>query len=262
MKIWQPVTVKKNQCLEIHLGGLCVWVCNAGDEWHVGHEYLAGQMIPARTGQIKQQPDGKSWQRWTKEPADDIIRLKPVMPDRAVVVKSGSPLTIPMKSSTRFFIGIPLWLQVTAGKKGEAVMLEKPVMQLSNTWFGDMESGELCYYLESAVSQSVDFKAPFTGKVICPVQVANQSKESLEMATLRVDVKYLSIFAGRERLWSNGLKVTQPEGRNYSQVEVKKNPPQVNGAIKRMSDSREVHKTGLLKSTFSGLMQITNIWSG
>ena len=262
MDIWQPVTIDKNQCLQVCLGSLALWVYNCGDEWHVGYEYPAGQMEPARFRQGKKKPDIKTWQRWTKEEAAVTIQLRPVMPDRAVVVKSEFALTIPGKSHTQFFIGIPIWLQVLGGEELDVLMFEKPIVQLSNTWFGEMETGELCYYLESGMAQSVDQKAPFSGKVICPVKVMNQSKEILELSSLRVDVKFLAIFSGKDCLWSNGLKVSQPEGRDYSHVEVKKSPPKVECTLKKIADPREVLKSGLLKSTFSGLMHVTNIWSG
>lgn len=173
MDVWKPQKIELDRCFQVQIGPLRLWIKRAGDEL-----LMAVENLPESKAQIQapilapvDQEEGLRWSRWTIGESE-VIQLIPVMPDRPVVVRPEVPVKIPTDKEALFFVSIPIWVRVTAGPE-QAILCEQPSLILSNIWFGDLMSGELCYSLRSRARRRITDSEPLLNRATCPVQIRN-----------------------------------------------------------------------------------------
>jgi len=259
LDLWNPKEVPVGQCLDIRAGHLSLSVFNGNTEWHVGHHYDPG-LLDNPGWSVSDKKFGRDgWQRWLAPASDGSVTLTPILPDRSVVVRSESPLRIPQNTDLRLFIGIPVWMRPAAGPGGSVPLGEFASVVLSNTWFGEMETGELCYSLRSTARTAFDDLAGFPFKAACPVSIRNRDRTTLEFERLCVPVMHLSVYRGPGQLWTNELEVTHTGDRKVSQIEIHRQAPSFEKPLKQVSGPRRSLEGSTLKKTFSSLFQFSGL---
>jgi hypothetical protein len=259
LDLWNSKKVPAGQCLDVRAGHLSLSVFNGATDWHIGHHYNPGQLDNPGWSILDKKTDRERWQRWLAPASDESVTLTPVLPDRSVVVRSESPLRIPQNTELLLFIGIPVWVKPTVGPGGSVPLGEFATVVLSNTWFGEMETGELCYSLKSAVRTAFDDLAGFPYKAACPVSIHNRAVTALEFERLSVPVMHLSVYRGKSQLWTNELEVTYTGDRKASQIEIHRHAPAFEKPLERVSGPRRPLEGGKLKKTFGSLFQFSGL---
>ncbi len=256
MKPWDPVEIRPGHYLHYRVGSLQLWLFPDKEEW-----YGASIRLPEdpqrddslRVELVKESPEGLDWQRWVANGKSRTARLTPMLPDRPIVVRSASPLKMAMDSTAHYFIAIPAWVQVSVGEPQRTDLWQEPAQILSNTWFGDPASGELCYALRTGLHSGAvggDF-LPYT--VVCPITIRNTSSAILEFQRLCVHVEYLDIFPGRTYLWANGVRVSFKGEEQFSQVDIEERPPEIDQPGPVLSQARRREDRSLIRRSFSML---------
>jgi hypothetical protein len=252
---WEPQPVGQNQTFDVCLGSLRVWVHRGQKEWYIAHETEADNDERC-SANISDEPfrHERDWTRWILDDRIEQIQLIPQLPDRPLVVRPEMPMCLMPRQSVQFFIGIPLWLAVTFGSKREQV-IEIPTMTLSNSWFGPVTEGELCYAMKTTAKLQQEDLLPNKSRVVFPLEVRNASPEKLNFERLCLRPQYLSIFLGKNRLWTSRGRISYRGEDNWSRIVYSSNAPDFDEAGLLLGKAREAMQRGALMKTFDTFKQ-------
>jgi len=245
---WAPRHLEDGASLLWHCGPMQIHARRGGADWS-----LASRTINDHPD--KEQPEDVATADWTHWPLgreESVIRFRPVLPDRPLVVKPENPLMIPTSVEVSFFISIPVSVEVLAGKDdARALTLATyPSLRLSDTWFGSKSDGSLCYALKTPARRRIEDVVRAAHLALCPVLVVNQSKETLQCEMINVDGKFLEMYLGPEGLWTNPVKVSYQGRDGISQVDFDYHPPKGFSGLVQIAEARERPQRGFLRKTF------------
>ena len=250
VELWKPHRIQQGQCLEAQVGPLKLWVRRKGDELHIAVRRLtdSNDLTKALAPQIasEQEPVDLDWGRWVCKNCKEVV-LTPVTPDRPVVVRPEMPVKIPPREQALFFVSVPIWIRIAAGDGEHVRLCEEPSVNLSNIWFGDPMSGDLCYSLRSRARREISDSQVDIHRAVCPVTIRNNAIGQVEIERFCVHVAHLSVYPGASRLWTNGVKITFKGEAEISQLEYEEKPPTYETVDKALSGPRTPVKKRLLK---------------
>jgi len=142
-----------------------------------------------------------------------------------------------------------------AAVRGGARMVElceQPSVLLSNIWFGDPTSGDLCYSLRTRARRDISNWQTEPHRAVCPVTIHNSANTQLDIERFCVHAIHLSVFAGASRLWTNGTRITFKGEAEVSQLEYADKPPNYEEVGQVLSKPRTPFKKTLLKRSLGG----------
>ncbi len=218
MDIWEPFDIESGQALYWKIGPLQLWIRRSEVETCIYHEESPEETFDTVVRGEEHPPEDIKWHRWALGDKSPPLILRPVMPDRPVVVRPEALLSVRENSTGVFYVRIPFRIAVKCADEDEAKTLcEIPTRTLSNTWFGpDTTRGELCYGMWSSVRISLQDVEPAPHRVVCPIVVNNMTNESFELERLCIRTEHLSIFDFEGKLWASRPEITfRGEGRQY-----------------------------------------------
>ncbi|HIJ53174.1 MAG TPA: DUF432 domain-containing protein [Planctomycetes bacterium] len=263
LDIWNRSNIGSGEILRSQIGPLLLWFRKIEDELHVAFERLPDpDTIVDATGPVAVnvvESEGLDWGRWIVGAETNVVQVLPIMPDRPVVVHPELPVKIPTGHKALFFVSIPIWLRVLAGEKKPIELCEVPVLILSNTWFGDTMSGELCYSLRSRARRQITDSEPNPSRTICPVKIRNTSPKQLNVERLCVHVEHLKTYSGGKNLWTNGITITFRGEEQVSKIEYSSNPPAFEPVGEILSEARTPVKETILKRSIGSFKLFSGI---
>lgn len=255
MNFWESQKIVSDQCFEGQIGPLCLWLRQTGDELHIAIKRIGDNESKKEIKALElikgSEPDDLDWGRWIIGTNEDTIKLRPLSPDRPMVVRSEEPLNIPINHEALFFVSFPIWVRIISGESSQLNLYDVPSILLSNTWFGDPMSGELCYSLRSRARRKINNSEPSPHRAICPVRIRNSSTKQLNVERFCVHVEHLNIYNGSDNLWTNEINITFKGESEISQVQYSQNPPTFEPVQNIISEARFPLKKALLKRSLS-----------
>ncbi len=258
-ELWDPVTFKADTLYQVSFSTLTVWLKRSREDWYLASQRPEKETDPAPLHEVKgvKRRQDLSFSRWVVGRDVSTVQFVPSMPDRSIVARPAVPLKVPTGRDALFFMSIPIWVRVLAQPPNGITLCELPSLILSNTWFGEPTSGELCYALRTRATRSLEEieKHPYTA--ICPVSVRNRAPKELNFERLCVRVEHLNVYRGRERLWTNELEVRYQGDEHSSQVTIGKGAPEFAENLIKVCEAREPAEKTILKQSFSFLRSLT-----
>jgi hypothetical protein len=255
MDIWKPQKIQSNQCLQGQVGPLRLWIKQVIDELHIAFERLPDPESIVETKALEPmddlEPEGLDWGRWIVGTNSDTVQLTPLTPDRPIVVRPEMPVKIPTNEEALFFVGFPIWVRIAIVKSQQLNLFDIPSIVLSNIWFGDPMSGELCYSLRSRARRQVVDSEPRPHRAICPLRIRNSAPVQLDVERFCVHVGHLRIYHGSKQLWTNEIGITFKGESEASQVNYIQTPPSFEPVQKVLSEARTALKKPLLKRSLN-----------
>jgi len=256
MEVWKSKQIEPGQSLETRIGPLLIRIRKSGDEIHIAAENSKASADSVKAEGFRevseQEVVGLDWDRWVCGDEYNKVRLAPVMPNRPVVVRPELDVNIPSGRNALFFVGVPIWVSITAGNGEEVKLCEEPSVDLSNIWFGDPMSGELGYSLRSRARREIADIQIEPHRALCPVTIHNISTEQVKIERFCVHVEHLGVYAGKSRLWTNGVKISFKGEAEVSQVEYSEQSPEYEEVGNILSHPRVPIRTTLLKRSLGG----------
>ncbi len=259
------------ECRYWRIGPCRFWIERRRGEWRVAFEEqesaservreglgaLAGGEAEVAAGVARSPEAGLFWYRFvTGSPAR--IAVRPALPDRPVVVRPRSPVAILAGEEARFFIRLPVWISlIESESKRSEPMLQRPVVRLSNTWFGEPDNGELCYAFPSPLSALPEEEplAPYT--VVCPIAIRNETGEALDFQRICVRAQYLSLYAGKRNLATNEVVFHYRGPDQSSQITFSEEPPAFEPIVRRIAGPRVSPTKSLIQKSFEYIKSLT-----
>jgi hypothetical protein len=259
-KLWESLELAHEGIWCGRFGGTCLWLKRREDELHVAAQREQDQIPPSQALAPGQPPDDETlaWRRWVISQKANRLRLAPAMPDRSVVVRPEQPVTLPPKVKAEFFVRVPLWLRLLVSRDGdqESVLCEEPALTLSNTWFGDTMSGELCYSMKTTARRHVepDSLAPY--RAICPVTVTNDSNEDLLIERICVRVAHLRIYEADGILWTGRVSAGFHGADHASKLTYHRSAPSHAPGARQITEERQPANQSVFRRTFLSLRSV------
>lgn len=188
--------------------------------------------------------------RFVTGPGSKVF-IDPGMPDLPVVIKPESELTIMPGKSLSAFVDVPVVMQLhwrTAKKR--QLLKEYPFRDLSRSWFGDPDNGEIAYFLESPFYCDYREYEPGGCCVYCPVTIINKSIQPLKLERMILRLPYLSIYKGESLFFSGRTTITFRGQDKISQLSFSKHAPEINEELRLVSPPRQTEDNGVLSKSF------------
>ena len=262
MDIWGSTkSLDLNKQYRVQIGPLILWLKYLSDEILIAAEHIEDETgeSEASTFSITDESAKEllDWKRWVVGENSNTISIFPVMPDRPVVVRPEVPVKIPEGHEALFFVSIPVWVKIVVSNTKEIVLCQEPSIVLSNIWFGDPMSGELCYSLRTMARRQIVDTNPKPHRAACPVRILNTTKSQLDVDRFCVHVEYLNIYKGTNRLWTNEVRINFQGEDAVSKIEyIQKSPEyeKVNGVV---SKATMPWKKTLLKKSLGTFKSLT-----
>jgi hypothetical protein len=189
-----------------------------------------------------------------------MVRLQPEMPSRAVVVWPEQSLRLSTGSQIQVFVAIPVSVSILVGGADPVILETLPTRVLSNTWFGEPASGELCYALTSPVPKDIDGLVSGPDEAVCPVSILNHSAGELDFQRFCLRVEHLGIYRGASRLWTNSMRVEyrgETGKGGEGQVTISAKAPAFEKTAEKLVEARRPAKKTLMTRSFHLLKSLT-----
>lgn len=237
MNIWDSFEVLDNNYHFRQIGPLKFWIRNHNNEWLIAYDRFPEEKESIASEILKEGDENISWNRFIISGNERNIHLSPVTPGRAIVVKPESQLKIAAGAEALFYLLFPAKIKISVGNK-KTKITEISSQILSNTWFGEPHAGEMCFSLKTSARRTIEGLIPRPHQVVCPVHINNNSQSELNFTRLCIRTEYLSIYQGKDWLWSNKVFVTFRGDSHVSKIKYDHGKPDYEKPMELISPPR------------------------
>lgn len=251
---WEPQQVSTGQTLSCRIGPFHLRIERTATEWRIAtdcEEEAPDSTPPATlelTGESLLNDDGI--ERFVTPRSDGPLRLKPLLPDRAVVIRPRQPLFLSSNSETVLYLSVPVWLQIGIGTGQPTVLREVPTLRLSDTWFGpSTREGEFCYS-DKTRARSTLAEVPYRPhRILTPVTIRNEADTILPLEKLSLPVPALSVYGAADgSLHTQGVSLFRRSDSDMATMKIDEKPPSTVGQVSLISSPRQAGRSGLVRA--------------
>lgn len=212
-----------------------------------------------REGEVEEVP--RRWSRWAPgESWSGEIELAPAFPDRLVVVKPEEEFRLMQGARARIYLRVPMQVEVRIRPLPAPALASVPTVVMSDTWWGQVEEGELGYWLETRARRAIGTGEFAEHLCICPLQLENRAAEDLQVDKIALRVGHLSLYREGEHLWSDETRVRYLGEEEGSRIDMAGHPPgEATGAV-RMAPPKVPMERGFSARTFARLRSSFGGW--
>lgn len=176
-------------------------------------KYSVGAFSPINCGDIS---------RHIIKGKTNLLAIKPSLPDRTVVCRPKSSITITPGASVVIYLSIPIWLTIGLIDEQDTLLKEVATQRLSDTWFGaSTREGELCYASQSIGRLEID-KLPFRlQRAITPLCINNKADNDLIFDRIALPATALSLFATQSgQLWTQDVELIREGDGDFAKLKL------------------------------------------
>ncbi len=228
---WGIFSIPQNHAGRWQIGPMSLHIRHVRQEWHIASE-SGGDPLDNRldVSMFERWPATNKdlvFSRFTFRQTTEDLKLSPVLPDRAMVIRPEAPLYVLSKEEVTLYVSLPLWVRIEAGKP-EKFLQEIPVYRPSDTWFGrSTREGELCYASRTSGRLNID-DVPFRPhRVVCPVLIRNDAEDPLLVERLNVSAPNLSLYVTMDGyFWTQRMILQREADGERVQAHFEKTAPE------------------------------------
>lgn len=251
-KIWTRFELEPGETLVWDVGATCVYASRIENDWLIARKESEERESAEIRIHKEGIPEDLTPERWAFKSSRTAISFTPTMPDRPLVVRPTAPLGLPPESEVQFYINIPAFITLSISEKSQQTEVATyPSQMLSNTWFGDNFSGIFCYSNKSKIRREKAEVSMVPNQIICPFKIKNKGEDILHVERICLRVKYLAIWAGKKRLWSNEVTTIFRGQGKETQLEYSRSAPKDASEPHLLAKAQEKPERGFLRQTFA-----------
>ena len=249
----EPVRIEDHRVRHWQIGTLSLWVRRSeNSEWLVANRQVPGaDEVLEEAAVLDEEPDGLKWQRYAVPESEPTLSLMPQMPDRPLIVRPETPLTIATGGEGVFYALLPCWIDLAVGEGTKIVTI--PSVRLSGSWFGEPVSGELCYAMRTNARRGVEDLPPRPHRAVCTLRIANRDAKPLEVQRVCLHVGPLAIYRGTAHLWTSEVTLTNTAGNEPTEPHYGTATPAADPHAELLSPAREPRDPKSLKARFKAM---------
>lgn len=251
-QFWSMRRIGEARVTLVRLGPLRLWLARADKEWGFACEYGETNSI-VDIAQVPEDvvPDALIWENMLFRDAPREFCLRPVVPDRPVVVKPEHVVSIPSGEAGLFYVKMPAFIQiVVVSGRNELILGTVPSRLMSDTWFGSPVEGDLCYSLPLPASMEADGLSTHPHHIVCPLEIQNRSDEVLLFEKLCLRPRYVGIYSGNTHLWSSIVKIQHEGLFKSAHVRYSGTQPENEPGLMLVTQPQKREEKGLNRLTF------------
>ncbi len=181
------------------------------------------------------------------------LGLKPIAPDRPVVVRAREPLTVLPGDEVSFYVGTQLGVRVQAGAEPRTIA-EIPSYRLSDTWFGpSLREGELCYASKTRARARLAEVPLRPTRALSRIKLVNQAGDPLLFQRLKLPITLLKLYQAHEgRFWTQGITVERTREGKEVECSIEPSAPEEAGIVEEVAPARHQERN-VFKRTLGAL---------
>lgn len=213
---WKKYPIKVNQTLGFKAGYAEVFIKHVSNGWLVKTASLAQAVDEMEAIKVDDLLDDQEVLHFYSGNSSELI-LVPALPNKAVVFRNNKNIKVSAGESTRLFFTIPLSMQFYFDEvKDETRLTEVPLRRLSDTWFGEMDSGEPAYSIGSTYYKSLAEVDARVWEAIASVEIINNTFGVLDLQRLILRVEEFNLYRKGDQILTNHVTI---EFKGQEQVE-------------------------------------------
>ncbi|PIF06382.1 MAG: hypothetical protein CSA36_01945 [Draconibacterium sp.] len=188
----------------------------------------------------------------------NILIIAPALPMKPMLFKGSGVNVLPNQKLT-MFVKIPLTFQVYFSKiNPENLLREITYNRLSATWFGEPDTGEPAYTLNSEYFLNFD-EIKITGfEAICPITVKNSALYNLDIQRLIIRDEYLAIYKSGDKMVTSHVNIEFKGREIISNVDYKYSKRYHGEKHEMLAEPRSEYGKSNLKLNFHFMKRLTN----
>lgn len=250
---WGPRTLDEDAEADIRLGPLTLHLARTAGEIRLAHTRDREER-EERQGDAEEPDRELEWSRWAGSDWTGEIGLHPTFPDRPVVVAPEEPFHLVAGADARIYVRVPLWVKVEATGRGRTTKLTAlPTIPTSDTWWGTVEEGELCFSLTTHARRAISEELFEPHLAMCPIELVNRSDEDLTVDKIALRVDYLSLYTRGGQIWADETRVRYQGDVEGSRLEMAGRPPAEASDARLLAAARLKMARGFKARTFARL---------
>jgi hypothetical protein len=259
---WGETNLEVGDCRYWRIGPLGFWVRRAELEWQVAEQRYDDEDLVVAAAKPAPPADA-AWSRWASGAVNPPVRIKPLTPDRPVVVRPAQPFRILKGGTARIYIRIPVWVRVELAVENDPITLvDLPTVHLSNTWFGSLFEGSLCYWTETSARRRYEDVESRPHLAAAPMFVHNKVEEELPLEKVCLRTAGLGLYFGGGELWTSEVRVTNTGPGAPERIDISSGPPEEAREAELLSEPREKPRGGVLARTFNLISALPGLDGG
>lgn len=192
-----------------------------------------------------------TWGRFALAEPCRRIALSPALPLRPMIVHPEQSFTLLERAEARIYVRLPLWANVTALGAQRVNVVEHPAFLLSSAWFGMMDEGELCYWIDTSARRQVPVDLCRPQHAVCPIQLRNDSNEKLSVQKLTVRTSGLGIYCMKQQLWTDEIRIVFHGSHSKSSISFGGHPPAEASEARLVTPPRVANRGSFFARAFS-----------
>ena len=246
---WQDYELEEGEEQDVRVGPLRLDLRLVSGEVHVAWTRAADSELE----------ESSSWQRWAVREGPAAVRLRPAFPDRTLVVAPEDAFSVVPQAEARIYVRVPVWARVELLGRSTTLLDEVPTVVMSNTWWGDLVAGDLCYWLPTAARRVLTAEHFRPHLVFCPILIRNRSADTLEVDRIAVRGVHSSIYAKGEQLWADETQLSFAGEAQGSEVTMTGKAPAEASGAELLSAPRVPVDRGFSARTFARLKSLSGM---
>lgn len=180
-----------------------------------------------------------------------ILHVVPALPNKAVVFRNNKNIRISAGQKANLFFRVPLTMQFYFQEvKDENRMFEMPLQRLSDTWFGEPDSGEPAYSIGSNYDKAFEQVKAECWEAVIPVEIINNTTGLLDLQRLILRVEEFSLFLRHKQLLSNHVAIEFKGQENAGSVNLTQKKELHGQKPVQLSKPRSTDSRTLLRKSF------------
>lgn len=173
------------------------------DGLNIKREKEGWNLLPLNKGGLSINASGEYFQTGKS----NSLVIQPALPIKPLIFK-GNNIFVSPKQKFTFFIKIPLVIQFCFSKGvPENVFKEITWKRISDSWFGEPDSGEPAFSVGNEYFLDFDTIKSKNLEAICPVIVYNNSSIALELQRLIIRTEDLTIYNNEGKIVTSVVKI-------------------------------------------------------
>ncbi len=259
---WGDFAIPEGKAGAFDIGPLEMRVMRARHEWRISIERVPDAPGGRSDVRIPVEPEeprpGAAVSRIAFRETNELLRLRPALPDRALVVAPGERFGVAPSEDLTFYIRVPVRVQVFAGDPPDppALLREAATVRLRDTWSGpSFREGELAYASAETTFEPPQGRAPGSHEAVCALRVINRAMRLLPLDEIRVPLPHIALFADdSNRLWTQSVVLERSADGDLAEMRVLDHPPHEAEPVKRVGEPRFVAERSRIVQIFGKLL--------